>query len=66
MKNLYQGVKNVTDTLRPSIDTKSFKGGGGLLSEREVKQKWEQYCHKLHEKIKITIPNAPNLIYNNE
>ena len=48
IKDLYQGVKNLTRKFRPRIDVIKDENSKMLSESREVKDRWKTYCKKLY------------------
>ncbi|XP_042857015.1 uncharacterized protein LOC122243475 [Penaeus japonicus] len=50
IKELYQGVRNITRKFKPKIDTIKTEDGLVLCDGKEVKDRWRQYCSNLYKK----------------
>ncbi|XP_063584691.1 uncharacterized protein LOC134762248 [Penaeus indicus] len=71
-KELYQGIKNLTKSFKPSADTIKSEDGTVLCDGDEIKERWKEYCNKLYEKndnlppihldLTVSEPELPPLI----
>ena len=71
-KELYQGIKNLTKSFKPSADTIKSEDGTVLCDGDKVKERWKEYCYKLYEKndnlqpfhldLMVSEPEPPPLI----
>ena len=50
IKDLYQGVKTLTNKFKPTIDTIKDENGNILGEAEEVKERWAQYSTDLYKK----------------
>ena len=50
IKDLYQGVKTLTNKSKPTSDTSKDENGNILGEAEEVKEKWAQYSTDLYKK----------------
>ncbi|XP_063593072.1 uncharacterized protein LOC134770132 [Penaeus indicus] len=50
IKDLFQGVKKLTNKFRPTIDTIKDENNKVLFEGEEVKSRWKQYCYELYKK----------------
>ena len=49
-KDLYQGVKKLTNKFRPTVDNIKDIDNKVLCEGEEVKNRWKQYCYDLYKK----------------
>ena len=59
-KELYQGVRNLTNKFRPSNDSIKSEDGKVLCDREDIKLRWKEYCAKLYAKDPNTPPNPVN------
>uniref|UniRef100_H2YWZ5 Reverse transcriptase domain-containing protein n=1 Tax=Ciona savignyi TaxID=51511 RepID=H2YWZ5_CIOSA len=71
-KELYQSVKKLTKSFKPSADTVKSENGAVLCDRDDIKERWKEYCSKLykrneklpsfHVELSIKEPEPPPLI----
>jgi len=49
-KELYQGIKNLTKSFKPSADTIKSEDGTVLCDGDKIKERCKEYCYKLYKK----------------
>ena len=64
-KDLYQGVRKITNKFKPMVDTIKKEDGVMLCDGDEVKDRWNEYCSKLYQRNK-NIPHNTVELQNNE
>ena len=58
VEDLYQGVKNLANKFKPTIDTIKDENGKILGEAEEVKERWVHYSTDLHKKSKYCCPGT--------
>ena len=66
IKDLYQGVKNLTNKFKPMIDTIKDENGKILGEVEEVKERWAHYSTDLYKKNPNTVVPQHTFVVNDK
>ena len=65
VKDLYQGVRSLTNKSRPTVDTIKNENGEILCEGDRVRERWKEYCDNLYKK-NMNIAQTPTRPIDND